>query len=339
MSKIIYVLTKGIGGRKAPGGGPKIIFEHLNRLKKRGYKVALFHLGQFEQPDWFELEVPVIRFADYSDLVEALKFEDTIKVATWWETAYLVYQGAKKGEGFYLVQDIETCYASSYQEAELIFKSYELGLHIFTDSPWAKKQLTKIYGRDVPYVPVAINHSVFYPRKTSKNHLRILYLDRSHYLKGREVFSEALVYALKRKPELALMTFGHEPPGYYADIAHSHADFPKDGRKIAELYSSAACFVLSSHHEGFGIPLLEAMACGCPVVTTRADGNEDLCTDNFNCLMVSKGDSQAMGEAIVKILEDEGLRRKLIDNGLKTASKFTWDKSIDRLEKVLGLTT
>lgn len=332
MKKIIYVIQ-----HTGLAGGVKVAYEHLNGLKKRGYKVAVFHIAGPNKPEWFETRFPFFQFPDYPALVDALEFEDAIKVATWWMTAYGVRQGIEKNEGFYLVQDIETSYSTNMDEVRAIFKTYELGLSIFTDSTWVQDQLQRMYQYKVPHVPPAIDHSVFYPRSEREPN-RILYLDRSHFLKGREVFEAALSYAFKHNNSLTLTTFGAEPGHHYGDIPHEHILFPSD-HKIAELYSSAACFVLTSHHEGFGIPLLEAMACGCPVVTTKADGNESFCADNFNCLMVNKGDSQAVGEAIVKIFEDENLRKTLIDNGLKTASKFDWDKSIDKLQKILGLAT
>jgi len=106
---------------------------------------------------------------------------------------------------------------------------------------------------------------------------------------------------------------------------------------MADVYSSATIYVSGFWYEGFGLPLLEAMACGCAVVTTDSKGIDDFAIADKTCLKIPPQQPEAMAQAVKRLLKDHRLRSKLIKNGLKMAKKFTWDKSIDKLEHFLGL--
>lgn len=76
------------------------------------------------------------------------------------------------------------------------------------------------------------------------------------------------------------------------------------------------------------------MACGAPVITTRY-GTEDYCYDGENSLVVAPGDSEALAEAIPRILEDEFLAKRLKENGLKKVRELSWDSTVSNFERIL----
>ncbi|MBA7698016.1 N-acetylgalactosamine-N,N'-diacetylbacillosaminyl-diphospho-undecaprenol 4-alpha-N-acetylgalactosaminyltransferase [subsurface metagenome] len=99
--------------------------------------------------------------------------------------------------------------------------------------------------------------------------------------------------------------------------------------------SRATVFVLSSSWEGFGNVIIEAMACGIPVVSTRCpSGPDEIITDEVNGLLVPVGDANALANAIVRLFKDESLRRRLSEAGKKRAEDFRGGKMVAEYERV-----
>lgn len=80
---------------------------------------------------------------------------------------------------------------------------------------------------------------------------------------------------------------------------------------------------------------MEAMASGTPVVTTDCIGIRDYAINNVNALIVPPGNTEALSEALYRVLTDEALRRYLIENGLQTAREWSWNKRIELVERFL----
>lgn len=99
--------------------------------------------------------------------------------------------------------------------------------------------------------------------------------------------------------------------------------------RLRALYERAACFVFPSFYEGFGLPVLEAMACGCPVVASCTSSIPEVAGDA--ALLVDPADPQALARAVARVLHDDGLRRWLSSAGRARASRFTWARAARRL--------
>lgn len=106
---------------------------------------------------------------------------------------------------------------------------------------------------------------------------------------------------------------------------------------IPLIYSAAELFCFPSLHEGFGIPVLEAMACGVPVVCSNIEPLDEVAGDAA-CL-VNPLDERDMAEGMLKVLGDKGLREKLVRDGLERAEGFSWKKTaLDTLAAVYART-
>ena len=100
------------------------------------------------------------------------------------------------------------------------------------------------------------------------------------------------------------------------------------------LYSGSSVFVFPSLYEGFGLPLVEAMACGIPVVASNTSSVPEVVGDA--ALLVSPTNPEAFAEAILRLRSDDNLRNALIDKGLRRASGFGWGKSAAQLLDCMG---
>ena len=94
---------------------------------------------------------------------------------------------------------------------------------------------------------------------------------------------------------------------------------------LAQLYKEAAVFVFPSLYEGFGLPVLEAMACGCPVITSNTSSLPEVVGDAG--LLVDPTDPSAIKEAIEKVLTDQNLAERIRSAGIQRAQQFDWTRT------------
>lgn len=88
------------------------------------------------------------------------------------------------------------------------------------------------------------------------------------------------------------------------------------------LYTLASCFAFPSYYEGFGLPVLEAMACGTPAITSNVSSLPEVAGDA--ALTVAPGDPQALGDAMSGVLHEPARREAMRARGLRQAARFTW---------------
>jgi glycosyltransferase involved in cell wall biosynthesis len=98
--------------------------------------------------------------------------------------------------------------------------------------------------------------------------------------------------------------------------------------EMRALYSHAELFVFPSLYEGFGLPVLEAMACGAPVITSATTSLPEVAGDA--AVLVNPEDVEALADAIVRVVEDQGLRDVLRAKGFDRVKQFTWDRAARR---------
>jgi glycosyltransferase involved in cell wall biosynthesis len=101
---------------------------------------------------------------------------------------------------------------------------------------------------------------------------------------------------------------------------------------LAVMYRLAAVFVFPSLYEGFGLPPLEAMASGTPVVISNASSLPEVAGDA--AVLVDPYDPQSIADGIYRVLTDEGLRRELRRRGLPPPRQFSWDQSVRRVREI-----
>jgi len=310
------------------GGGHRVAFEHLNRLAARGHECVLYSLTG--PPDWFDLQVPTRTFDGYDEVADSLAELDAIKVATWWRTAAPVWLASiRRGVPVYLVQDIETSYYPRNPELHAdVLASYREEHRYLTTSGWVGDRLREMNLDPVAVAP-GVDLETFHDLGRTREERVVLTLGRSQPLKNLDLTIGAWRSMSDPRPELWM--FGVEPQLAESLDGARYFTGPSDER-VNELLNQATVLVQTSRHEGFCLPLLEAMAAGTPVVCTDAHGNRDFCRDGENCLMVDP-DPASVAAAIRRLLDDPDLRGRLSDEGRRTARRYSWDARIDELER------
>lgn len=135
----------------------------------------------------------------------------------------------------------------------------------------------------------------------------------------REAHDVVLVGDLRRRQDVRdrVGTLGIAAQTKFAGVV--------DDAQLVSLYQHARVFVFPSRYEGFGFPVLEAMACGCPVITSQASSLPEVVGDA--ALLADPSDSKGFMQHLEEVLSDEGLRRMLREKGLVRAAQFSWERT------------
>jgi glycosyltransferase involved in cell wall biosynthesis len=102
-----------------------------------------------------------------------------------------------------------------------------------------------------------------------------------------------------------------------------------DDAELAQVMAAAYALVYLSYFEGFGVPVLEAMQCGVPVITTEASSMQEIAGEA--ALYANPEDPMSIGEKMMEVYKNETGRTAMIDKGIETARQFNWDKTAELL--------
>ena len=101
---------------------------------------------------------------------------------------------------------------------------------------------------------------------------------------------------------------------------------------LVNLYNGAAAFIMPSFYEGFGLPILEAMQSGCPVITSKSGSIEEVAGEAP--YYVNPESIESIEKGINKVMGDNNLRSDLSNKGMLQAKKFSWEKTAEETIKV-----
>jgi glycosyltransferase involved in cell wall biosynthesis len=151
--------------------------------------------------------------------------------------------------------------------------------------------------------------------------------DREPY-KRYDVTLRAFERLRARAPDLQLVVFGERGPSGIGDPPGTiRLDYVSDADLVL-LYSGARCLLFPSAYEGFGLPPLEAMACGCPVVCGRGSSLDEVC--GGAAAQVDATDAADVADAAWVLVSDDRVRGEAVARGRVHAARFTWERAADR---------
>jgi glycosyltransferase involved in cell wall biosynthesis len=184
------------------------------------------------------------------------------------------------------------------------------------------------------YVPLGIDHEMFaFRTPQQRRRYDVALLSHPHREKGFVVGLEALGELKRRSPDLRANVFGMDRPFRQLPDGVGFWRAP-DHRTLAdELYNQTRVFIQPSFHEGFGYTALEAMACGCALVTTDNGGSRDYGLPDQTALVVPPGDWAGLADAAERLLSDDTLRTRIAEAGAQLVRRrFDWDNTSEVLE-------
>lgn len=183
-----------------------------------------------------------------------------------------------------------------------------------------------------------VDPAVFYPggRRPLGQPWRISSLVRGHALKGLNVLLAAYGSLSAEARSSASWSLITNDPLHNMRIPPEFAIHrPQDDGQLSQLLRDTDIFLSTSLWEGFGLPALEAMACGCAVITSRNGGCDEYAVDGSNCLTYQPDDHLALAGLIKRLMEKSDLAPRLAANGIRTARRFNWEASADKLLALL----
>ncbi|ACP34712.1 glycosyl transferase group 1 [Sulfolobus islandicus L.S.2.15] len=285
-----------------------------------------------------------IKYDIITELADFIQnFDSDIVIATYYLTAFSVWFSQSK-RPFYLMQDFPELVENNEGKIGLnMFKlSLKLPFSFVTVSSYTKQLI--LDNNPTARVTIAnpgVNLEVFRPKRElqNDNKRRVMLILRGPKYKSDNIGLEVLKIVNKKIPIHALIVGSKNLVKRYSKtigIDFSYTVFSNvDDEKLSRLYSSADAFIFTSYAEGFGLPPLEAMACGTPVVMSDNKGSMDYAVNGYNALVSQPGDVKSLSDNLIKVLQDDKLREKLIENGLETAKRFTWSSTVNNFEKAL----
>lgn len=193
-----------------------------------------------------------------------------------------------------------------------------------------------------------IDHSIFKPYKTKPpDKPYILYVGSERPRKNLIRLIEAFAILKREFPELRLVKIGVpgrteeyrqetvsklDSLGLAQDVIFTSYTSEAD---LARYYSSAALLAYPSLYEGFGLPPLEAMACGCPVVASNTSSLPEVMGEAG--IMVNPYATNRLAQAIREVLTNSKLRDDMVAKGLKQAKKFSWERTVEQTQQVYSI--
>ena len=340
-------------------GGYRVIAIHADRLRRRGHDVQI--VARLSQPPsardrlrslmkehrWIRRNKPNTTYLDEGANYASLRGWDhqltdrdlpdsDAVIATWWETAeWTARLSPSKGAKVYLIQDHEVF---PYLPVERVVATWRLPFHKIVISRWLADVARIEYGQtDVSVVPNGVDSERFWAPPRGRGQVPtvgILYTKSER--KTCNVGLRAFAMARQRHPDLRLISFGaHEEVPELPLPRGTEFHLRPEQAELRHLYARCDAWLFSSRTEGFGLPILEAMACRTPVIGTPAGAAPELLADGGG-LLVPPEDPEAMARAIDQVLSmSEADWICLSELAHATALRHNWDHASDLFEAAL----
>ena len=188
---------------------------------------------------------------------------------------------------------------------------------------------------EVVHIPNGVDHHRFgITRPISDRPARVATNFDPHPVKGGEVGIVAFE-ALHRRLGVPATVFGTRHPARSLGPGVTFVLSPSQAMIAEGIYNETSVFLQPSQQEGFGMCAVEAMACGCALVTTANGGSSDYAIDGETAL-VCGGEAEEMVDVLARLVLDDELRIRIATNGTRFVERFHWSTSAERLRALVS---
>ena len=214
-----------------------------------------------------------------------------------------------------------------------------------------KNELKKNCKKDIIVIPNGIDPEKFegFPKQIIRDKFKIQFKEKIivfvgglRPVKGVKYLIEAFSIINQKNSDVKLFLVGDGLERRKLEDAVKKADLEKkvnfigqvENNEIPKYMSISDIFVLPSLSEGLPVVILEAMACGLPIVATKAGGMPEVVKDGENGFLVEPKKPEQIAEKVLLLLRDDELREKISNNNREKAKKYSWINAVDKIEKI-----
>lgn len=323
-------------------GGVKVVFRQAEKLLIKGHRAVVISTEGY--PSWFKGRV-LFQQDNLSDLTFLHRFDRVI--ATSWQILLRLYEvTAVRKKLWHLVQGYEGDYVEAESCMETIEHAYSLPVPKVTVSTSLAQRLNKIYPkRKFISAGQGLEDQYFFPPDdlwTRKGSVISIFLVGPLSISIKQISSGLRAFALARKriPELKLVRISaidtrSEEESMVGHIKDYYVHLTPE--QVGHVFRSTRGIFLSPSGpgEGFGLPALEAMACGVPAVLTRIPAYMSFTSPCNYALFTPYDDENAMSAVLCSLVENQEEQRRLTRRGLEVASLFSYEMVAANLEEIL----
>lgn len=262
-----------------------------------------------------------------------LRYYD-ILIATFWITVYISILIRAKRK-IYWVQGWEEELYSNWLLRKLAKFAHRFKREKIAVSNFVHKKILEFEKSKIPIIPsIGIDRKIFTPRlkPPSKTVSVLSVISRYQYYKGADLLVKAVKEIKKRYPSyiFTLVSYENHPP---SDIFDQFFSNPSQ-KKLIDLYHSSDVLLITSRSEGLFIPGLEALSCGCLVISTNCGGVLDYAIHNKNAYIISSL-SDLWKEDLIRKIVYSNKQKVYLENSSNILKRYSWDKIITQFENVL----
>lgn len=326
-------------------GGMKMLLENMKSMKKLGHKIYAYFRGESEEkaiPNWYNLDVDKEIVIPFEQSFRSFINECDVIIAGWMSQIQEVIDSEvpivywEQGSGW-LFGDYNDLFSGSSIRNHLK-KSFSLPASVVSCSPVVSKVLSVKFNKNSFVIPNGIDTGFYYPQLEKNNDdINILLVGNPQLrFKGFETALNALQIVHEKGHKFNVKWICQSIPNLEGIIKYpiNYIKMPSQ-EQLAKIYRSSDIFIFTSWYEGFGMPPLEAMASGVPVVSTKCGGVESFIKAGYNGLLIEPGDVESLAYAIAELIKNKKLRELLAERGRQTALGFDAEVIAQKWEQYL----